>query len=152
MKLINSERGLDTSNEVNLCLVPSLVFLGTCSLHLEPGNGLNYGNFVKNGGSRSKKRDLSEVNQLGTWSWYLIREILRVSVPICLSVWKNRVWATYWNYHCDIWTSSHHVWQNSRISSHFWARNGGWLSRKIQNRWEMHMDFTRGIKNTFQVD
>ena len=68
MELINLERGLVTSNEVNLRLVTSLVFLGTCSLHLEPGNSLNHGNFVKNGGSRSKKCDLSEVNQLGTWS------------------------------------------------------------------------------------
>ena len=68
VKLINLECGLDTSNEVNLRLVPWLVFLGTYSLHLEPGNGLNYGNFVKNGGSRSKKCVLSEANQLGTWS------------------------------------------------------------------------------------
>ena len=68
VKLFNLERVLDTSNEVNLRLVPWLVFLGTYSPHLEPENGLNYGNFVKNGGSRSKKCDLSEVNQLETWS------------------------------------------------------------------------------------
>ena len=89
MKLINLECGLGTSNEVNLRLVPRLVFLGRCTLHLEPGNGLDYGNFVKNGGSRSKKCDLSEVNQLGTWSWYLIREILRVSVPMSLCLEKS---------------------------------------------------------------
>ena len=32
---------------------------------LEPGYGFNYGNIVKNGGSRSMKYDLSEVNQFG---------------------------------------------------------------------------------------
>ena len=31
------------------------------------------------------KGNLSEVNQLGTWSKYLIREILGVSVPMSLS-------------------------------------------------------------------
>ena len=68
MKLINLKRGLDTSNEVNLRLVSWLVFLGPYSSHLQPEKGLNYGVFVKNGGSRSMKCDLSEVNQLGTWS------------------------------------------------------------------------------------
>ena len=68
MKLINLERGLDTSNEVNGRLVPWLVFLGTYRLHLEPENRLDYGNFVKDGGSRSVKCVLREVNQLGTWS------------------------------------------------------------------------------------
>ena len=67
MKLINLECGLDTSNEVNLRLVPWLVFLGTYSLHFEPENGINYGNIVNNGGSRPIKCVLSEVNKLGTW-------------------------------------------------------------------------------------
>ena len=81
MKLINLERGLDTSNEVNLRLVPRLVFLGTCSLHLEPGNSLNHGNFVKNGGSRSMKCVLSEANQLGTWSCDTSNEVNLRLVP-----------------------------------------------------------------------
>ena len=68
MKLINLEWGLDTSNEVNLRLLPWLVLLGTYSPHLEPENRLDYGNFVKDGGSRSVKCVLREVNQLGTWS------------------------------------------------------------------------------------
>ena len=68
VKLFNLERVLDTSNEVNLRLVPWLVFLGTYSPHLDPENGLKYGNFVKNGGSRSMKCVLSEANQHGTWS------------------------------------------------------------------------------------
>ena len=49
-KLINLERGIDTSYEVNLRLVPWLVFLGTYNLYLQPEKGLNYGVFVKNGG------------------------------------------------------------------------------------------------------
>ena len=68
VKLINLERGgLDTSKQVNLRLVPWLVLLGTYSPHLQPENGINYGNFVNNGGSRSMKCVLSEANQLGMW-------------------------------------------------------------------------------------
>ena len=68
MKLIKLEWGLDNSNEVDLRLLPWLVLLGTYSPHLEPENRLDYGNFVKDGGSRSVKCVLREVNQLGTWS------------------------------------------------------------------------------------
>ena len=57
VKLINFECGPDTCNEVNLYFVPCVVFLGTYNPHLEPKNGLNYGNFVKNGGSTSKNRN-----------------------------------------------------------------------------------------------
>ena len=39
--------GPDTCNEVDLYFVRCLVILGIYSSHLQPENGLNYGNFVK---------------------------------------------------------------------------------------------------------
>ena len=59
---------MDMSLAIHILFLRILLFFWASRSNLEPENGLNYGNFVKNGGSRSKKCDLSAINQLGMWS------------------------------------------------------------------------------------